>query len=102
MGSEDNQLKFFDANSNRQIKTIVAHTEGVTSLMFQNTANNKNGQGIMLSGGHDGAIRGWDLRTFQCMFDIPAHRRKFDEGVLCLASCDKYPLIASGKCSVDV
>ena len=53
----------------------------------------------LISGGHDGAIRGWDIRTYQCIFDIPAHRRKYDEGVLCLASSDKYPLIASGKIS---
>ena len=51
----------------------------------------------LISGGHDGAIRAWDMRTYQCIFDVPAHRRKYDEGVLSLASCDKYPLIASGK-----
>ncbi len=54
------------------------------------------GSATLISGGHDGAIRAWDMRTFQCIFDVPAHRRKFDEGVLCLASTDKYPLIASG------
>ena len=56
-----------------------------------------NSQNNLISGGHDGAIRAWDMRTFQCIFDVPAHRRKYDEGVLSMACCEKYPLIASGK-----
>jgi striatin 1/3/4 len=51
---------------------------------------------MFLSGGHDGAVRAWDLRTFQCIYDTVAHRRKYDEGVLALAASDKFPLIASG------
>ena len=42
-------------------------------------------------------MRAWDLRTFHLLFDTTAHRRKYDEGVLSLASSDKYPIIASGK-----
>ena len=51
---------------------------------------------MLLSGGHDGAVRAWDIRTFQCIYDTAAHRRKYDEGGLALAACDKFPLIASG------
>lgn len=39
----------------------------------------------MMSGGHDGAVRTWDLRTFQLLNDMSAHRRKYDEGTLALA-----------------
>jgi striatin 1/3/4 len=50
----------------------------------------------LISGGHDGAIRAWDLRTFHLVFDASAHRKKYDEGLLALAASDKYPVIASG------
>jgi len=71
----------------------VAHTDAVTSLILHKMAT----QHMFISGGHDGAVRAWDLRTFHCIFDAIAHRRKYDEGVLSLASSDSFPLIASGK-----
>ena len=49
-----------------------------------------------MSGGHDGAIRAWDIRTFNCTFDTIAHRKKYGEGILALVSSDRYPIIASG------
>lgn len=77
------------------MKTIVGHTDAITSLLL----THKSGQSMLVSGGHDGAVRAWDIRTFQCIYDIVAHRKKYDEGVLSLAMCDKFPLIASGKIS---
>ncbi len=72
------------------IKSIVAHTDAVSSLCIGR-------QGVLFSGGHDGALRGWDLRNYNCCFDIVAHRRKYDEGVMALGGHDKYPILASGK-----
>ena len=88
-------MRFFDLNANKQIKAIVGHTDSIASLMF--LYKGSSNQYTLISGGHDGAIRAWDMRTYQCIFDVPAHRRKYDEGVLSLASCEKYPLIASGN-----
>lgn len=92
-GTEDNQIRFFDLNSHKQVKSYVAHTDSITSLLIPTSKN----QSTLMSGSHDGMIRAWDLRTFHLLFDTTAHRRKYDEGVLCLASYDKYPLVASGK-----
>lgn len=71
----------------------MAHTDSITSLLI----NKKSSQQMFISGGHDGAVRAWDLRTFQCIYDTVAHRRKYDEGVLALAQSEKFPLLASGK-----
>lgn len=59
-GTEDNMLKLIDLNSQKVVKTIVAHTDSVTSLMIHQRQN----QSMLISGGHDGAVRAWDLRTF--------------------------------------
>jgi striatin 1/3/4 len=59
-GTEDNLIRLFDLNSHKQVKTIVAHTDSITSLLI----NKKSSQQMFISGGHDGAVRAWDLRTF--------------------------------------
>ena len=44
-------------------------------------------------------MRVWDIRTFQLLHDVTAHRRKYDEGTLALAACPaatSMPLLASG------
>lgn len=46
---------------------------------------------FLMTGGHDGALRAWDLKTYQCIFDAIAHRKKYDEGVMALTYSDKYP-----------
>jgi WD40 repeat protein len=71
-GTEDNLIRFFDLHTHKQVKSMVAHTDSVATLMIPSAAANL-GSGLrassatsnqFLSGGHDGAVRSWDLRTF--------------------------------------
>ena len=39
----------------------------------------------LLSTGHDGSLRVWDLRKYRCVSDMVIHLKKYDEGALCLA-----------------
>ena len=66
-----------------------------------------NGAIHFVSGGHDGTIKVWDMRTFKTIAEISkkgAHKRKFDEGVMCLASHPEAPFFASGgaDCLVNI
>ncbi len=81
-GHEDRQLRFFDPNQGKVVKSMAAHTDSVSAL----SVGLKEYE--FFSGSHDGSIRCWDLRIFKLIFDIPAHRKKFDEGCLSIKS---YP-----------
>ena len=39
---------------------MVAHTDAVTSLQVHKKSTHQ----MFMSGGHDGSVRAWDLRTF--------------------------------------
>jgi WD40 repeat protein len=86
-GHEDRQLRFFDPGQNKIIKNMVAHTDSVSALT----------QGVkeyeFLSGSHDGSLRCWDIRIFKLLFDIPAHRKKYDEGLLSIKTFPNEKLV---------
>ena len=56
-GTEDFKLKFIDKSTNKVIKTVVGHADAISCLAMLNG-------NLMMSGGHDGSVRTWDLRTF--------------------------------------
>jgi striatin 1/3/4 len=87
-GHEDRRIRFFDLNSSRCVKDLVGHTDAVTALALH--------QNYLFSSSHDGSLRTWDLRTYQCLHELPAHRKKYDEAALCVASHSTLPLVASG------
>ncbi|XP_044070937.1 striatin-like isoform X5 [Siniperca chuatsi] len=72
---EDRHIKFFDNNSGKQIHSMVAHLDAVTSL-----AVDPNGLYLM-SGSHDCSIRLWNLESKTCIQEFTAHRKKFEESI---------------------
>ena len=58
-GSEDSKLRFIDLNSNKIVKTLVGHADAISCLSLM-----PNHPNLLMSGGHDGAVRTWDMRTF--------------------------------------
>jgi WD40 repeat protein len=73
---ENKQIRLFDLNSSislasmskfylivKCVKSAVAHTDGVTCLLAKDFT--------LVSGGHDGSIRFWDLRKMQLLYELP-------------------------------
>jgi len=54
----------------------------------------------MVSGCHNGSVRAWDLRTFQLLNDMPAHRLKYDEGILSIAQSGNGFIATGGSDSI--
>ena len=79
-GHEDKNVKFFDIKSKKIISDFVAHTDSVNDIC------RGFNEYQLLSCSQDGSVRCWDLRggKNKLIFDIPAHRKKYDEGCFCL------------------
>ena len=75
-GHEDKHVKFFDVRSGKIINDFVGHTDSLNDLCKGFNENQ------ILTCSQDGSVRGWDLRggKNKLIFDIPAHRKKYDEG----------------------
>ncbi len=83
---EDHCIRFFDPNSSnffpnldKKIKELTAHSDAVTSVLF------RPDEFELVSCGHDGNLRFWDLRKYKFISDVAVHMKKYDEGALCLA-----------------
>ncbi|CAG8548596.1 2578_t:CDS:10, partial [Dentiscutata heterogama] len=88
---EDKYIRFFDVNSGKCNFSMLAHLDSVTTLDIDPSGM------ILVSGGHDSSIRLWDIvSTRQCVQEFVSHRRKSDEGVLCVEYHQSLPWMASG------
>ncbi len=59
----------------------------------------------VISSGHDGAVKVWDLRNFKTIAESKKDNyRKYDEGVMCLAAHNNVPFFASGgaDCLINI
>ena len=68
----------------------MGHTEAVSCLAFDRSGLE------LISGGYDGSLRCWDIRKYQCLDEIQAHRPKYEESVMALHLHPSLPLVASG------
>ncbi|CAH1757118.1 13009_t:CDS:10 [Entrophospora sp. SA101] len=88
---EDKYIRFFDVNTGKCSFSMSAHLDSVTSLGVDPSGM------VLISGGHDCSIRLWDIfSSRQCIQEFSSHRKKSDEGVLCVHYHPSLPWIASG------
>lgn len=101
-GHENGSVAVFDYSSDQVIKTIKqAHSDAVSCIAISNT-------GLQLvTGGHDSAVKVWDLRKFGTTSDsegdpepldvvAEGHKKKYDEGVQSLSIHPSMPILVTG------
>lgn len=90
VGHESRNVRMHDVRKSYQIHEFVAHSDSVTGICYDPMTNQ------LFTSGHDGNIRIWDIRTFKCLSDLKANRKKYDESIF---NIDLYrgKQLASGK-----
>lgn len=89
-GCDDGAIQTFDTNTAELTATFTAHPDAVTSIDIDGGGLN------LVSGGHDGSVRFWDiLESRTCTQEIAAHRVKSGEGVLSVKYHPNLPYCAS-------
>ena len=59
----------------------------------------------MVSGGHDGSVRVWDMRMYRVVQEInKCHERKYDEAVMGIALHPDLPFMATAgaDCKINI
>ncbi|KAF3931766.1 Striatin-3 [Dactylella cylindrospora] len=73
-GTEDRYVRFYDANSGQCTYNMLAHPAAISSLALQTELK------TLVSAGHDGSLRFWDLEKRACVQEVQAHRLMRGEG----------------------
>ena len=87
---EDKSIRFFDLRTPKAVKSIIAHSDSVSSLSFLPAKKH------FASVGHDGSLRIWDYRNFKCIYEMPVHKKKFQEACNCVGVDTNMNLLATG------
>ncbi|KAI8139312.1 quinon protein alcohol dehydrogenase-like superfamily [Fennellomyces sp. T-0311] len=64
-GALDNTIKFWSVDTEKCIRTLFGHVEGVWSLAFDSLR--------IVSGSHDRTVRVWDMESGRCMHALEGH-----------------------------
>lgn len=68
LACQDGTIRVFESVFFNEIKTIDAHKNGTTALLYSPREDSQ-----LISGGKDAMLRLWDLKTEKCLEEIPAH-----------------------------
>ena len=94
MAHENRNIKIYDVRRSYQIHDFVAHGDAVTGLCFDSNSNQ------LFTCGHDGNIRVWDIRTYKCLNDVKANRKKYDESIYNIDLCKGKAIVSAGADSI--
>ncbi|KAH7420754.1 hypothetical protein KP509_13G020800 [Ceratopteris richardii] len=105
-GGEDDTIKIFDTNSNKDMGTLTHHTGSVTTLSFYGSSVYPSN---LLSGSEDGMICLWDTDTWLLYKSMKGHRKGVCDlsihpsGRLCISvgrdsHLNMYDLIKGRRC----
>mmetsp|Transcript_89995 Transcript_89995/g.178892 ORF Transcript_89995/g.178892 Transcript_89995/m.178892 type:complete len:588 (+) Transcript_89995:74-1837(+) len=75
-GHADGSARVLDLNSGRFVATLSGHSAAVTSVCLDPA----QGYGLVTAG-HDGFLRHFDLRTGLCCQELHLHRPKYSEAI---------------------
>lgn len=68
LACQDGTIRVFESGFFNEILTINGHENGTTSLLYSPEDDSR-----LISGGKDAMLRLWDLKTGECLEEIPAH-----------------------------
>lgn len=68
LACQDGTLRVFESTFFNEIRTLNAHKNGTTAVLFHPSYDNR-----IISGGKDAMLRVWELATEKCLTEIPAH-----------------------------
>lgn len=86
---ENGYVRVFDLGALKEVKAVLSHSGSVASVLALNSGP------YFVTGGCEGIVKLWDMRKYQCVGEVQAHRQKYSEGVCSLAAHARMPFVAT-------